>query len=138
MNQITNQDFDCVDNDSNFNIDLSYLKEFSHGDRAFEKEMLESSVTEIEEKLLLLEKYVNGKNYEHIKAVAHSLKSLMPILGNQHLYQCFYKIEHYEEEMDKSFIEQYFYFIIKNWNEIKRKVEQKIEVYSIEYECVLP
>ena len=133
---MTNQDFEWINNASNHRIDLSYLKEFSHGDRAFEKDMLESSLIETEEKLLLLRKSITERKFERMKAVAHSLKSLMSIIGSQHLYQCFYNLEHCDEQMDaESLIQRCFCSIIENWNEIKIKVEEKVEEYSLDYEC---
>lgn len=68
-------------------LDLSYLQLVSNGDKAFEKEMLQSACAEINAKLALLQVSVENDNREGVRLYAHSLKNLTNIAGALSLVQ---------------------------------------------------
>src|SRR4051794_26199150 len=85
-------------------IDLTYLKTFSGGDEAFEKDMLESSVSDIDKKMNELKKAFARNNPVLIKIASHSLKSLSSITGIAVLYTI---ISDIEKNCENASVEQY-------------------------------
>ncbi len=74
-------------------IDLTYLKEFSNGDLDFEKEILNSIIIDTDEMIEMFNYSIEIKDYQKIFSLAHSLKSLMNIMGSRKLHDYFYGIE---------------------------------------------
>ena len=74
-------------------IDLTYLKEFSNGDYDFEKDILESIIVDTDEMLGIFKYSIDNKDLQKINLHAHSLKSLMNIVGSKELHEYFYRIE---------------------------------------------
>ncbi|HNR06687.1 MAG TPA: PAS domain S-box protein [Saprospiraceae bacterium] len=56
-------------------VDLSYLKELSNGNAAFEKEMIELFIQKTPQDIELLEKALQEPDYNTVKNIAHKLKS---------------------------------------------------------------
>lgn len=56
-------------------VDLSYLKELSHGNTAFEKEMIVLFLQKAPQDIELLEKAIQKQDYSDVKIIAHKLKS---------------------------------------------------------------
>lgn len=67
-------------------IDLTYLKDFSNNDREFEKELLEISVVDLDEKMKELKTSVSAKNAQRLVQLCHSMKSVFFIIGIQTLH----------------------------------------------------
>ena len=62
-------------------MDLTYLRMMSDGDKAFEKEMIEISLSYIPEVMLQLQSEIEQVNTHGIKSTAHKLKSSFFIMG---------------------------------------------------------
>ncbi len=62
-------------------LNLSYLKNVSEGNLAFEKEILESAIEIIPEETKNLKEAFKKEKFEEIRATAHKLKSTYTILG---------------------------------------------------------
>lgn len=76
-----------------FLINLNYLKTFSGGDKIFEKDIIDSSMAEMDEKIFGLKQALQTADRHSIMGLAHSLKSLSSIVGSIHLYNYFKVIE---------------------------------------------
>lgn len=74
-------------------FDLTYLKSFSLGEKEFEKDMLESSLVEMEEKMQELDENIQRVKTRNIMQLAHSLKSLASIVGIGELHTLYKDIE---------------------------------------------
>lgn len=70
-------------------IDLTYLKTFSNGDELFEQDMITSTVEEIDEGLQSLFAYAQENDTTRVSRMAHTLKSLVAIIGNNELFELF-------------------------------------------------
>ena len=90
------EDFPVVLNNKK-NIDFSYLDELSGGqaDDDFKKEMIDLFIQKMPPDLLLLEKAVHEKEYNHIKRIAHDMKSSLSMFKLE-------KEVKYLEEIEKS------------------------------------
>jgi len=62
-------------------IDTDYLRSLSKGDIDFEKKMLQAFTEEIPKEIQKLKTAIDEKNYDSIKAHAHSMKSTVGYLG---------------------------------------------------------
>ncbi len=107
-----------------FRVDLSYLKEFSHGDPEFEKDILESSMNEAEEKMLLLHQFISQKNFHPVRGIAHSLKSLMSVVGASSLHQIFHSVENCRQMELDTFFQTRFHTIHQLWEKTKVQIEE--------------
>jgi len=61
--------------------DLNYLIDISKGNKVFVKEMINLFLSENPEEIKCLEKGIQEKNYDQIKATAHKLRSTIPFIG---------------------------------------------------------
>ncbi len=106
-------------------VDLTYLKEFSNGDIDFEKEILESIIIDADEMLGMFKCSIENKDYEKIIFLAHSLKSLMNIVGSKKLYKYFYTIEQKKYSLinlDLNCLEFQYNSIEEKWINAKYKL----------------
>lgn len=62
-------------------INLDFLKEFSDGNKAFEKEMIELFLKQVPNDIYTLNEAFNNNDATSIKSIAHKLKSSMSIVG---------------------------------------------------------
>jgi HPt (histidine-containing phosphotransfer) domain-containing protein len=75
-------------------IDLSYLKQLSFNDTAFEHAIIRQFILQVPEELELLKEAIQKKNLRTIKSIAHSLKSSIAYLGlTDRLYTSLDRIE---------------------------------------------
>ncbi len=75
-------------------IDLSYLKQLSFNDTAFEHAIIRQFILQVPEELELLKEAIHKKNLRTIKSIAHSLKSSIAYLGlTDRLYTSLDRIE---------------------------------------------
>ena len=117
---------------SGSNIDLTYLKKFSNGDKSFEKDMLESSLHEAAEKMEILNVHLANGEYKNIKALSHSLKSLMYVMGAQNLYHHFNIIEDIIEQTGfEDRVNKQYHHINDSWLIFKDKIENLIKQYQL-------
>lgn len=111
----------------NITINLTYLKEFSQGDLYFEKELLLDSSQDVNEQMLLLESSIAKKELNRIKSIAHSLKSLMSIIGIDILYNQFKMIENLDIGIEEElFVNSTFQYIKQYWEAVKIEIEKII------------
>ena len=117
---------------NDFELDLSYLKKFSCNDPVFEKDILLSSLEETDEKMQMIHFSIVNNKLSQIKPLAHSLRSLMNIIGAATLCQYFYQIEHYNEtnDFEKEVINK-FEIIKEKWQYAKLKLGVAIYEYPI-------
>ncbi len=117
---------------SNFELDLSYLKKFSCNDPVFEKDILLSSLEETDEKMQMIHFSILNKKQSQIKPLAHSLRSLMNIIGASTLCQSFYDIEHNNEmhNIENELLHQ-IELINEKWLNTKLKLAEIIHSYPI-------
>ena len=74
-------------------IDLTYLETISGGDSDFEREMIQSLMTEIDQKMQAVQAGAFINDSDAVRLNAHSLKNLYGMLGAPVLGEVFYSIE---------------------------------------------
>lgn len=89
-----------------FLINLNYLKTFSGGDKTFEKDIIDSSLLELDEKIFELKEALQIADRHSIMCLAHSLKSLSSIVGSIHLYNYFKVIEAASSDASAEYLQQ--------------------------------
>ena len=102
-------------------VNLSYLKDLSMGDAAFEQTIIEQFIIQVPEELKALQDAIFKKDMLQIKAVAHGMKSSVSYLGlNERLHPILHRIESgaASNEQDSHFKEDF--------DEIKAVCEQAI------------
>ena len=62
-------------------MDLTNLRLMSEGDKAFEKEMVETALIYLPEVMLVLSNAIKNRDLENIKSTAHTLKSSFFTVG---------------------------------------------------------
>ena len=75
-------------------VNLDYLKEFSGGHKAFEREMIELLLQQIPENIEQLTQAYDAREPESIRQIAHKIKSSVAMLGSPELIPLLTKIEH--------------------------------------------
>lgn len=96
-------------------IDFTYLKTVSGGDEAFELNMIETLIVEIDEKMNEMQSNISSLNPEGMRLQAHSLKNLYGVLGVDWLKQNFLHLETGCRQMSKMNLEQQFLQCEKEW-----------------------
>lgn len=72
----------AVNNQQRFQLlDLSYMKEISRGDLAYEKAVTQLFITTMPENLVELEKKCATKSYAELEKVLHYMQSSIAIMG---------------------------------------------------------
>lgn len=74
-------------------IDLTYLRELSSGNRAFEKEMLTLFIKQVPEELMELQQAYQQKEHLLVKNTAHRMKSSLPLVGIDYLLKLLAQLE---------------------------------------------
>lgn len=75
-------------------INLDYLKEFSGGHKAFEREMIGLLLQQIPENMEQLTQAYDARDPESIRQTAHKIKSSVAMLGSPELIPLLTRIEH--------------------------------------------
>ena len=94
--------------------------------------MLESSLHEAAEKMEILNVHLANGEYKNIKALSHSLKSLMYVMGAQNLYHHFNIIEDIIEQTGfEDRVNKQYHHINDSWLIFKDKIENLIKQYQL-------
>lgn len=117
--------------DSIINIDLSYLHFVTDGDKEFEKTLLASAVTDIQNQVEGLQKAWQQQNAAEVRNAAHSLKSVTAIAGLM-------QIQNSCKIIDNLFADGVFHAdaagscndIINGWEAARPQLEQVINSYQ--------
>lgn len=81
-------------------IDLTYLKEFSGGDKAFVKEMISLFVNEAPNQTVLLKEYLDNQEWIKLSKLAHRMKPNFQMLGMESQRETAFNIETMGKEDD--------------------------------------
>lgn len=113
-----------------YEIDLSYLKTVSDGCLEFEKNLLESSVTDIDLKIKLLAIALSDQDAAETRLQAHSLKSLCGIIGISSLLEHFKQIEllHISDVFQPA-AKEHFSDVLIIWEQVKVELQHIIAAY---------
>src|SRR5690606_30361412 len=74
-------------------INLSYIKEMLGDDPEVVKEFVSDIIMQIKETELLIHNFVEEKNFRAISSAAHKIKSVVQMIGADHLYQKIQELE---------------------------------------------
>src|SRR5690606_4527117 len=74
-------------------INLSYIKEMLGDDPEVVKEFVSEIIMQIKETELLIHNFVEEKNFSAISSAAHKIKSVVQMIGADHLYQKIQELE---------------------------------------------
>lgn len=110
-------------------LDLSYLHTISGGDKDFEKDMLQSLLDEMSEKMTALAAAVRADDAKSIRLQSHSLKNLAGIIGVPSLVDRFKEIEAVCEEAPNAYILQVFLPCEGQWACSKELLLQLLDAY---------
>lgn len=105
-------------------LDLSYLHTISGGDTAFEKDMMQSLLSEMGEKMTALSTAILQNDVKNVRMNAHSLKNLAGIIGVGTLTEHFKTIEHTCEDVPNSLTLQHFMPCEGQWAHSKALIVQ--------------
>lgn len=78
---LSNKPVETDDKSTFYKIDLNSLKEFSGGNKEFEKELIELFLKQVSDDLNELEKSFDESNDFRMKSISHKLKSSMLVVG---------------------------------------------------------
>jgi len=116
--------------ESTINIDLSYLYAVTDGDKQFEKTLLQSAVSDIQNQVEELQKAWNGHNATAVRNTAHSLKSVTAIAGLPQLESACKIIDRlFADGIFHASAADSFSEIIYGWEEAKPQLERLIATY---------
>lgn len=107
-------------------LDLSYLHTISGGDKDFEKDMLQSLLNEMSEKMAALSTAIQTSDGKNIRLQAHSLKNLAGIIGVPSLAARFKEIEANCEEAPNAYLLQTFLPCERQWEHSKSLLKQLV------------
>ena len=108
-------------------LDMSYLHTIANGDEAFKKDLLESSVEDIDEKITDLENNLKTNNVAGASDCVHSLKSLLAIVGLTNLYNIFDEYDNLFNKNSPGIPISGFDNVLLEWNVGKKKI---LELYK--------
>lgn len=108
-------------------LDLSYLHAVSGGDKAFEMDMLQSMLSEMNERMTALQTAVHTNDTSGIRMQAHSLKNLAGIIGVPSLAENFKGLEASAETAPNVYLLQQFIPCQSQWEQVKGLLEQHLE-----------
>lgn len=108
-------------NELPYSIHLDYLHQLSGNDKEFEKEILKQFLSQAPTELSNLEQSIKGKNFDHIRRTAHSLKSTVGYVGLAE------DLHPYLEQIEKNAIEENDEFFETNYHYIKSKCRLAID-----------
>ncbi len=108
-------------------IDMSYLREFSGGDVEFEKDILGSSIYEIEEKMALLTMALQKQNMVSVGLFAHSLKSLCSIIGSPKHFEWYNTVETFCTQVSMAETEGICKQAAQYWTPVKAYLQQYMQ-----------
>lgn len=110
-------------------LDLSYLNSISGGDKEFEKDMMQSLLSEMSEKMTALAVAIQADETKSIRLQSHSLKNLAGIIGVPSLVDRFKEIETVCEEAPNAYLRQLFLPCEGQWARSKELLQQLLETY---------
>ncbi len=110
-------------------LDLSYLHTISGGDKEFEKDMLQSLLSEISEKMAALSMAIHTSDAKNMGLQSHSLKNLAGIIGVPSLTERFKEIESRCDDAPNSYLLQTFLPCEKQWEYSKGLLAQLLNTY---------
>lgn len=110
-------------------LDLNYLHTVSGGDKDFEKDMLQSLLSEMSEKMAALSAALEQRDVKSIRLQSHSLKNLAGIIGVPSLTERFREMEAACEEGPNVSILQTFSFCKGQWAYSKGLLLQLLNEY---------
>lgn len=116
----------AVIQENELEINLKYLQSFSGGDSAFEKDIIESSILEVDEKLQELTEVVYLNDRTRIGLLAHSIKSLCSIIGSDTLYTNFKIMEGDSASATKADLEALLLRSEALWPKIKNVLNNRL------------
>ena len=112
-------------------IDFTYLKTVSGGDEAFELNMIETLIAEIDEKMTTIQVKIAELDEEGVRLQAHSLKNLYALLGIEILKQNFLQMETGCQQMSKDSLEQSYFQCGEEWHSKKGTLYNVISSYKM-------
>lgn len=111
-------------------LNLCYLHTISGGDKAFEKDVLQSLLSEMSVKMAALAAALEQSDVKTIRLQSHSLKNLAGIIGVPSLSERFREVEASCEEEPNVSIFQTFSFCEGQWAYSKGLLVQLLNEYE--------
>jgi HPt (histidine-containing phosphotransfer) domain-containing protein len=111
-------------------IDFTYLKTVSGGDEAFELHMIESLISEIDQKMAEMQGCISGHDPDGIRLQAHSLKNICGILGAGLLKEQFFLLEKNGGSMAADLLQKQYMQTEEEWRLNKQALGDVITGYK--------
>lgn len=112
------------------NINLSYLKELSDGNKEFEREMIELFLNQVPIDIIALDSAFKESDSFHVKSLSHKLKSSMSVVGlsiiSPHL--TFIEKNASNTEMNESSLEKFIFIksiLNKSYSLLHKKLKEE-------------
>ena len=96
-------------------IQLEYLHQLSGNDKNFEKEILQQFLLQAPQELDQMEEHIRTNDYDHVRRVAHSLKSTVGYVGLAD------SLHTHLDRMEKNAASENNRFFIEDFSHVKEK-----------------